>query len=204
MTPVASADPPARKATASSSAAPAPAPGDAASRTGVGPRPLARLIPAVTAKAMARRSLALGALLTDWDSVVGPKLAARTLPLKLAFPRGRRENAMLHIRVAGALAVELQHAAPQVIERINGFFGYGAVARLKLVQGPVGAPPRPRPDPQVGAADERALGLATASIADPGLRDALIRLGRALYGRPTAEGGGPADPGCAGRARARS
>ena len=42
-----------------------------------------------------------------------------------------------------ASAPEIQHRAPQLLERINGFFGYGAVARLALVQGPPLRPPAP-------------------------------------------------------------
>jgi hypothetical protein len=70
-----------------------------------------------------------------------------------------------------------------VIERINGYFGYRAVARLKIRQGPV---PRRRARPMAAApdpADGRAVDLAVADITDPQLKAALAGFGRALHGR---------------------
>ena len=64
------------------------------------------------------------------------------MPLKLAFPRGERRDGTLILRVRGSFAIELQHMAPQLLERINGYLGYGAVARLKFEQGRL---PRPKP-----------------------------------------------------------
>ena len=47
----------------------------------------------------------------------------------------------MHLRVAsGGLAMELQHFEPVLVERINAYFGYPAVARVKLIQGPLPAP----------------------------------------------------------------
>jgi hypothetical protein len=70
-----------------------------------------------------------------------------------------------------------------LIERINGYFGYRAVARLKIRQGPVprarAKRPAPAPDPAAG----RAVDQAVADIADPRLRAALAGFGRALHGR---------------------
>ena len=89
---------------------------------------------------------------------------------------------MLH--VAGTAALELQHSEVQILERINGFFGYPAVSRLRLIQAP---PPRSsyRPAPvnrRVSAAEEIELAEAVRDIRDPGLRAALQGLGRALKG----------------------
>ncbi|MBO0743100.1 MAG: DUF721 domain-containing protein, partial [Hyphomicrobiaceae bacterium] len=62
--------------------------------------------------------------------------------------------------------------------RINSYFGYAAVAELRILQGPVGAEPRSTP---LAASPSRpashALTAEVAQIADPGLRDALARLG---------------------------
>ena len=39
------------------------------------------------------------------------------------------------LRCLGAMALELQHQTPMLLERINSYFGYRAVAQLRLVQG---------------------------------------------------------------------
>jgi len=79
-------------------------------------------------------------------------------------------------------ALEVQHRAPLLIERINLFFGRCIVTRLALVQGPLpldspsnDARSRPLVAEEPDAVDERLTG-----IADPQLRAALVRLGRAL------------------------
>ena len=94
---------------------------------------------------------------------------------------GGEGGGVLHVRVAGAFALELQHLEPVVIERINAHFGHAAVTRLKMTQGlPAGSvKPRRRPKP-LGAAAETALAATVERIGDDRLKQALARLGRAI------------------------
>ena len=56
---------------------------------------------------------------TALAGVIGDLLARETVPQKLVFPRGSRTDAVLHLRVASGFALELQHIAPQIIERMH-------------------------------------------------------------------------------------
>lgn len=76
-------------------------------------------------------------LIGRWRDIVGPVYARWTMPEGLRFPAGKKIDGVLTIRVDGPFAAQLQHAAPQIVERCNRVFGYAAVARLKLVQGEV-------------------------------------------------------------------
>ena len=153
-----------------------------------GLRPLAVTLPKVTRKALGRRGLAEGSLMAEWPEIVGETLAARCLPLKLSFadPK-RRAEGTLTLQVESAWTLELQHLAPQLIERINQSLGYAAVSRLAFRQGPL-----PRPPAAESAAGEASRGAAGsagpdpelgAGIDDEGLRGALEGLARALRGR---------------------
>ena len=71
----------------------------------------------------------LARLKAEWSAVVGAELAAQTWPEKLG-----RDGA-LKLRVAPGFALDLQHRASLLIDRINIFFGRAAVTRLVLVQG---------------------------------------------------------------------
>ena len=158
---------------------------DQTQRSG-GVRPIAASVPKIAAKAIGRRGFAEASLITDWDTVVGPELAAASQPVKLGFPPGERANGTLHIRVQGGVATELQHLEPLVVERINGHFGYGAVARLKLIHAPIGRrPPRKaeRTPPAVDAAGRERLDSLLADVEDPEIRRALERLGGRLLDR---------------------
>lgn len=140
-----------------------------------------------------RRGTATARLRAEWSLIAGPEIARHSLPERLVGapgqtaasgtrkPDGRTAGGTLRLRVDGPLALELQHLAPQLIERINGYFGYPAVARLQIIQGPLPhqppTPPTPRPlDP----ARQRALREQVAPIGDDALRQALERLGRAI------------------------
>ena len=129
----------------------------------------------VTAPIVARRGGGvLGRLKAEWAVVVGAELAATTWPEALG-----RDGA-LKIRVVSSFALDLQHRAPLVIERINLFFGRPVARRLVLVQGrvPLAARPRPVPPAPLAAADANALDARLAEIADPELRAALAGLGQ--------------------------
>lgn len=139
-------------------------------------------LPKIAAPALRKRGFAEARLITEWPGIVGETLARNTLPQKLAFPRGSRAGGVLHLRVASGFALELQHIAPQIVERINGFFGFQAVAELRYVQGPIPLQRRPRRigPRQLPAVEETRLETAVSGIEDPDLRASLQRLGRAV------------------------
>jgi hypothetical protein len=146
-------------------------------------RAVGRELPRVAGRALGKRGLGEAQLLAQWSAVVGEALARDTLPVKLSFaPGGGRKNGVLKLRVTSTAALSVQHREPQILERINGFFGYGAVARLALVQGPL---------PQRTSAGRRAarpltpdetaaLADRVSQVLDPGLKSALQRLGAAI------------------------
>ena len=151
-------------------------------------RALGAELPRIAAPVLGKRGFAEAQLIAEWPSIVGADLAEKIAPERLSFHQGERRDGTLHLRVASGLGPEVQHRTPQILERINGFFGYRAVARLALVQGPLLRPARQRPRlPRPLAAGEReALDRRLAGIKDPALRDALRRLGAAVMG--TAKG----------------
>ncbi|MBB4211915.1 DUF721 domain-containing protein [Rhodothalassium salexigens] len=103
------------------------------------------LVPALTGRVMRARGFIKAEIVTRWDTVVGEDLASITRPVAVRFPRGKRAGATLVVRAAPATATVLQHRAPTVVERVNVYFGYGAVARLSIEQGPLPARPAPPP-----------------------------------------------------------
>jgi hypothetical protein len=157
-------------------------------RRGGGLRRLPDLLTRVLDPAARRRGLAEAKLLTEWPTIVGPGLAARCHPIRLNRTTDRPGGILL-LHVAGAAALELQHSEPQILERINGFFGYDAVSRLRLIQAPLPRRAVRRVQPvirSVSDAEEIAIAGAVREIHDPGLRAALQSFGRTLKGRPGA------------------
>ena len=135
------------------------------------------------------RGFATAALLADWPAIVGAELAQFTMPDRVVWPRhrdddgemvrhqGRREEgAVLILRVDGPRAIEVQHRSRQILERVNGHFGYRAVAEMRILQAPVARKPAPAPAPQ--PIEPGALP-PSAAIEDGNLREALKRLASA-------------------------
>lgn len=166
------------------------------------PRPLADLVDSCLGEALAKQGFAGSDIVLNWPDIVGETLARRSQPLRIAWPRkpgsaraaGRREPppdpATLHVRVESAFALELQHRAPLVIERVNGYLGWACVGRLRLEQGPVrrgAAKPASVRAPSAEAV--AAAQAATEGVADEGLRAALVRLGAAVMDRERGERG---------------
>lgn len=154
-----------------------------------GLRALGGSLGAVTRRAFTRRGLVGADIARQWPAIVGSELAAHCRPRQLRFPRpGEAVDGRLTLRVAPAWALQLQHLEPLVLERVNGFFGYRAVARLVLQQGPLPEPPASLPPgrgarPAPAAPLDRDLAEKLSTIADPELRAALEGIGRSLRAR---------------------
>lgn len=147
-------------------------------------------VPKVARAAFETHGFPSANLLSDWPEIIGSEYAGITAPERLVWPRGeqpqpgegkavgyksaRRAGATLIMRVEGPRALEIQHIGPQLLERINIYFGYRAISELRLVQGPVRrqsvavdkTPKDNEPETELNA-----------DIEDEGLRIALSRLG---------------------------
>ena len=135
-----------------------------------GPRPVGALVPVVTRAAFKARAPGVAAVMADWATIVGSKLAADAMPRRLSA-------GTLTLACAGPVAMELQHLSGPLIERINGHLGRQVVQRLRFVQDvtPQAAPAPPR--------RRVAVQVELPGIPAGDLRDALHRLGQSI-GQP--------------------
>lgn len=146
----------------------------------------------LTRPLLGKRGLGEGDICFHWAAIVGGSfLATNSAPERIQFPKGERSGGTLHLRVpSGALATQLQHLTPQIIQRVNGFYGYAAIADVRIHQRPL--PPRPRkpgdPPPLPEPARER-LALQLTDVEHPALKDALAKLGEAMARRDLAASG---------------
>lgn len=144
-------------------------------------RPVGELVPAAGGAAFRRFGFVQSAVVSRWREIVGPRYAAVSAPEAIRFPHGRRSGGTLTLVVEGAHAPLMQHVAPEIVERVNRFFGYAAVERVSFRQGlvqtarakPRVAPPSLRPVPAE-------LGDSLRAVADPELRACLEALARGL------------------------
>ncbi|MBF0858664.1 DUF721 domain-containing protein [Gluconobacter sp. LMG 31484] len=137
-----------------------------------GTKQIGTFVQGLTQPVFKKKPPVLARLMMDWVDFVGPRLAKQTEPRR--FSAGT-----LTLACSGPIAMELQHLAPQIIERINvacGLRGEYGIERLKLVQDLVAferpTPKRPKP-----------VQIEVPDIEDEELRLALENLGGYLGAR---------------------
>jgi hypothetical protein len=157
-------------------------------------KPLRDLLGKVVGETFTRQGFASAEMVTRWTEIVGAEIAAHSEPIKIQWPRASpslsspasggglgwgRPPGTLVLRVEGPAAIEVQHLANVICERVNRFLGWRAVERIALRQAPLRrAPPRPVAAPDLAAAARIAASMP--EIADEDLRRALARLGAAV------------------------
>ena len=149
-------------------------------------RPIADLMPQIGRAAFRRFGFVQSSVVTRWPEIVGVRHAQVCMPEAIRFPPGEKSDGILQLVVLPAHAPLLQHVIPEIIERVNRFFGYKAVARIKLRQGAVKPPhaeERPRAQGGLGPSLKpipMELGDSLRDIGDPELRTVLESLARSL------------------------
>jgi len=159
----------------SKSGARKPVPDKPVARRGGAARAVSELLPDVGGAAFRRFGFVQTAVVSRWPEIVGPRFAAVSAPESIRFPRGKRAEGTLCLVVRGAHGPMMQHITPEIIERVNRFFGYAAIAKVSIragdipVPAPRKAPPSLRPVPLE-------LGENLRAIADPEFKAVLEAL----------------------------
>lgn len=152
------------------------------------PVPVSDLAGEILDPVLRRRTGMSLALVQSWEEIAGPRLAAKSRPQKIQWPRRSGDDdpfepAVLVVACEGLAALHLQHETTEVISRVNAFLGYSAIGRIRIVQKPVSAPVRPKPTVRPLTPPEvQRLSEAVGAIEDEGLRAALERLGATVIG----------------------
>lgn len=145
----------------------------------------ARLVDTILDRAIRAKGFAQAEVVKRWRDIVGEDLARVTVPLRLRFPRGARMDGTLVIRAEGAFSPILQHREQQIISRVNSHFGFKAVARISIEQGPLPrtAPPRRPTVRKLDQNEQKRLDALVGEAGESEVRAALRRLGEAVLGK---------------------
>ena len=131
------------------------------------------------------RGFAQSRVLTHWEEVAGPDLAALLRPVDISYAR-QGFGATLTVLTTGAQAPVLEMQKETLRSRINAVYGYNAIARIHITQtaatgfadGQVDfvhrkpQTPASNPDPEVA----RRAAQVAGGVEDDALRAALERL----------------------------
>ncbi|WP_082733994.1 DUF721 domain-containing protein [Polycladidibacter hongkongensis] len=150
---------------------------------------LSELVNTTLTPAARKRGFASVDLIAAWPELVGPRYSEKVQPGQLIWPRTKNadgeqlaEPATLLVYTDGPTSLFFSHEIPQLRERINRFFGWCAVGRIKVMQR---QPMRPQtikkqPPKQISAAEKAQIQKVVAPVQDDRLRAALEKLGTAI------------------------
>lgn len=146
-------------------------------------RAIADLVPEIGRAAFRKFGFIQSSVVSRWREIVGDRLADVTQPAMIRFPAGAKAGGTLHLTISGAHAPMLQHVAPDIIAAVNRFFGYAAVAHIRMTHGAV-TPARPVQPPAMLRPVPAELGDSLRDIGDPELRTVLERMAAGLANPP--------------------
>lgn len=129
------------------------------------------------------RGFAVARLLTHWDEIAGPQMAAITRPVKVGYGR-EGMGATLTLLTTGANAPMIEMQKEQLREKVNAVYGYSAIARILLTQtaatgfaeGQAQFSHAPRAKPAPSPAIKQEASSLAAPVKDDALRAALESL----------------------------
>ena len=138
-------------------------------------RAVSELLPDVGRATFRKFGFVQHSIVSRWAEIVGERYARVSAPESIRFPQGKRAEGVLSLVVTGAYAPTMQHVGPEIVERVNRFFGYPAVARLAIRHGEVRRPQKTAPPPPPKPLSET-MGESLRGIADPELKAVLEAL----------------------------
>ena len=149
-----------------------------------------RAVGGLARRALDKRGFVDSSIVNEWPTIAGDLIGRHSLPDRISFPRDRSKPGTLHLILEnGALATEVVHFEPVLLERINRYFGFRAVGAIKVIHGPL--PKRDKverkPLPPIDAAKRDEIRQSLAAVADEDIKEALGRLGEHVARRRAAD-----------------
>ena len=153
-----------------------------------GATPVGDLVSRLLNPVIERRAGMTMDMIQSWVEIVGETHAKHSRPEKLNWPRQASDDdpfepATLVVACEGSHALFFQHDSSAIIERINTYFGFSAVNKLKLHQQPL-APlksKQPLQTREVSPEKQKRLTSLLETIEDPDLRNALEKMGKGVF-----------------------
>ena len=132
---------------------------------------------------ISKRGFGNSEIINNWVNIVGDKLAQNITPQKISYNSNSNLDGVLLLRVnSSSVALEIQYIGKQIINKINTYFGFRAIGRIKIIQGPIPTPEKKIANKikTVANTDKIELEKKLNSVKDPDLRVALAALGAAI------------------------
>jgi hypothetical protein len=160
-------------------------------------RPLSVSVSKLTSDAFARKFVALGRILSHWESIVGSDMSSKAQPVKLHYrkpkTRGEKPQASLDIGANSADAALLHYQKDLILERLNQIFGDNWITSIRFVHVAANSSAddwngyKAKKNAPLSSEEQQRIAPALEAIEDEDLRKILEKLGQGILRKKGAD-----------------
>lgn len=146
-------------------------------------KPIGRIVEKIANSTLKTKGFSSAKVMLEWDKIVGLDFAKFGYPEKVVFPYMKRSNATLYIVCSSAGSMFFEYQSPMIIDRINTYFGYKAISKLRYRVDQLVEKPTDKAYKKISVENTEisaSIKKITENIDDEELRDLLNRLGSAI------------------------
>lgn len=143
----------------------------------------------VVSKNCSRKFIAVGKIVQVWPQIIGEKLAAEAVPVRIQYskPSSKRAEpeAVLYIETSSAYSTSLHYQKDVLLERISQLFGAGWITdiRIKVHAGKMPAKVKKNAAAPLTKREKNHLSELLGALDDSDMADRLQRLGEGIIRR---------------------
>jgi hypothetical protein len=153
----------------------------------VGSRQLNQVVQGITSKVYGKYGFLNGTIIKDWEKIVGSEYVHSIYPEKITFSAGKRNHGTLIVKASShSTALIFQHIHSYIIDRINMYYGYRAIDKIKVIVGKIDINLQNTEKPKeidISEEKEKSIETLIGNIDNQDLKDSLKRLGRVIYAK---------------------
>ena len=96
-----------------------------------GLRPFSSSIPKTLKKHLRKSGYNYSNIIENWTKIVNKKISDASYPINVKISKGMRDGTLV-LNVLHGKELEIEYCKKEIIDKINGFFGYDYINEIKL------------------------------------------------------------------------
>ena len=151
------------------------------------PQKISFVFDKITGPIFQKNGFASSNIIANWKNIVGETIAAISWPHRVSFAPSKTTGGTLYVNVSNpGIALELQANENIIIQKIATFFGYKAIARIRVQVAKKAAPIEVVNDyipmiEEISAADQKETKEIISNVKDKELKEQLARMADAFF-----------------------
>ena len=91
-------------------------------------------LPKIIDKNIKEKNFVEISLIKKWREIIGDDIAKFCWPIKIVFSEINNSNGIIFLKTKRGKSMEIEFKNEEIIEKLNQYFGYKAIAKISVVQ----------------------------------------------------------------------